>query len=140
MTEGSLRASPSHAGLDSTIGFEILEASADRARGRFPVEDRVRQPLGAVHGGAYAAAAESLCSTATYVGVADNGKVALGQSNNTSFLRPISEGTVHLDARPLHRGRTSWVWDAHFTDDQGRLCALARVTVAVRSVPSAQGA
>ena len=48
----------------------------------------------------------------------------MGQSNHTSFLRPVSEGTVHADGRRRHRGRTTWVWDVEFTDDEGRLCAL----------------
>jgi len=37
-----------------------------------------------------------------------------------------------VTARARHRGKTSWVWDAEASDDQGRLCALAKVTVAVR--------
>jgi 1,4-dihydroxy-2-naphthoyl-CoA hydrolase len=125
--------------MDGAIGFEILDASETHALGRFAVEDRVRQPLGIVHGGAYAAAAESLCSAATYVGVSkdDSGRIVLGQSNQTSFLRPVSEGSVHVDARPRHRGRTSWVWDVDFTDDEGRVCALSRVTLAVRSAERA---
>ncbi len=61
--------------------------------------------------------------------------LALGQSNQATFLRPISSGTVHAEARPRHRGRTSWVWDTEITDDDGRLCCLVRMTVAVRSRP-----
>ena len=95
--------------------------------------DNVRQPYGIVHGGAYATAAESLASAATYMAVRDQGMVAMGQSNHTSFLRPVSEGTVHATGTARHRGRTTWVWEVEFTDDQGRLCALTRVTMAVRS-------
>jgi uncharacterized protein (TIGR00369 family) len=61
--------------------------------------------------------------------------IAMGQSNDTSFLRPISEGRVHVEARRRHRGRTTWVWEVEFTDDQGRLCAISRVTMAVRPTP-----
>ena len=56
----------------------------------------------------------------------------MGQSNHTSFLRPVTEGTVHAEGTPIHRGRTTWVWDVDFTDDEGRLCAASRVTMAVR--------
>ena len=56
----------------------------------------------------------------------------VGQSNHTSFLRPMSEGTIHAVARRRHRGRTTWIWDVEMTDDEGRLCALSRVTIAVR--------
>jgi len=119
--------------MDAAIGFEHLEAEDERARGRFPVTDKVRQPYGIVHGGAYAAAAESLASAATFAHVSAEGMLAMGQSNHTSFLRPVSEGTIHAEATARHRGRTSWVWEVEFTDDEGRLCALSRVTMAVRS-------
>jgi uncharacterized protein (TIGR00369 family) len=123
--------------MDSVIGFEYDEADGDTARGRFEVTDNVRQPYGIVHGGAYAAAAESLASAATYRAVKGDGMLAMGQSNHTSFLRPVSEGTVHATGTVRHRGRTTWVWEIEFTDDQGMLCALTRVTMAVRSAEGA---
>jgi len=60
----------------------------------------------------------------------------MGQSNSTSFLRPVTAGVVHAQARRRHRGRTTWVWDVDFTDDDGRLCATSRVTMAVRPAPA----
>lgn len=118
--------------LDGTLGFETLEVTAELARGRFPVEDRVKQPFGLVHGGVLAAIAESLCSQATFMAVAGDGMSAQGLSNHTSFLRPILSGTAHAEARRRHRGRTTWVWEVEVTDDEGRVCALSRVTMAVR--------
>ena len=56
----------------------------------------------------------------------------MGLSNQTSFLRPITQGSVHATAVVKHRGRTTWVWEVEITDDQGRLCVLTRMTVAVR--------
>jgi uncharacterized protein (TIGR00369 family) len=56
----------------------------------------------------------------------------MGLSNQTSFLRPVTDGHVHASARAVHRGRTTWVWEVALSDDQERLCALSRVTVAVR--------
>jgi 1,4-dihydroxy-2-naphthoyl-CoA hydrolase len=122
--------------LDDSLGFELLEATPDRVRGRFQAERRVQQPFGLVHGGAYMAFAESLASVATFGAVAGDGNIAVGQANDNHFLRPVTEGLVHADGAPLHRGRTSWVWDIRFTDDQGRLCAISRVTIAVRPAPS----
>ncbi|HKP91606.1 MAG TPA: PaaI family thioesterase [Thermoleophilaceae bacterium] len=118
--------------LDGTLGFETLEVTPELARGRFPVEDRVRQPFGLVHGGVLAAIAESLCSQATFTAVAADGMSAQGLSNHTSFLRPILSGTAHAEARRRHRGRTTWVWEVEVSDDEGRVCALSRVTMAVR--------
>ena len=121
--------------LDGTLGFEVLEAGAELARGKFPVTDRTMQPYGLVHGGAYAALAESLASRATASAVAEEGSIAVGLSNHPSFLRPVTGGTVHAEARRRHRGRTTWLWEVDFTDDEGRLSALARVTIAVRPQP-----
>jgi 1,4-dihydroxy-2-naphthoyl-CoA hydrolase len=118
--------------LDEMLGFELIEATADRCRARFAVEGRVKQPLGLVHGGAYAALAESMVSLTTHRAVEGDGNFAVGQSNHTTFLRPATIGTVHAEGVPLHRGRTSWVWDVRFSDDDGRLCAVSRVTLAVR--------
>jgi 1,4-dihydroxy-2-naphthoyl-CoA hydrolase len=118
--------------LDDVLGFELLDLSPDRVRARFPIEKRVTQPLGMVHGGAYAALAESMISVATHTAVEGDGMFAVGQSNSTSFLRPITAGIVHAEGIPLHRGRTTWIWDVRFTDDDNRLCAITRITVAVR--------
>jgi 1,4-dihydroxy-2-naphthoyl-CoA hydrolase len=86
-----------------------------------------------IHGGVYAAIAETLASTGTARGVFAAGSGALGMANNTNFLRPITEGSVHGAAVAVHRGRTSWVWDVEMRDDDGRLGATSRVTIAVRS-------
>lgn len=122
--------------MDDTLGFSVDEMGEEFVRGHFAVEDRVRQPMGIVHGGVYAAMAESLASMTTWRHVQAEGFIAVGQSNSTSFLRPVSEGTVHAEGRRRHRGRTSWVWDVDFTDDQGRLCATSRITMAVRPQPT----
>jgi uncharacterized protein (TIGR00369 family) len=122
--------------FDALYGLEVLEIGAEHARGRVAVRDEVRQPFGLVHGGVYASIAESLTSMATHEAVQADGLTAQGLSNQTSFLRPILEGTVHAEARRRHRGRTTWVWEVDITDDQGRLCALVRMTIAVRPAQS----
>jgi 1,4-dihydroxy-2-naphthoyl-CoA hydrolase len=119
-------------GFAGFIGTEWLDLDPDNARARIAVKPHHLQPFGIVHGGVYPALAESLCSAATYGAVADDGMVAMGQSNNTAFLRPISEGHITATAKARHRGRTTWVWDVEVTDDEDRVCALLRVTIAVR--------
>jgi 1,4-dihydroxy-2-naphthoyl-CoA hydrolase len=118
--------------FDALYGLEIHDVSDEEVTASVPVRDEVKQPMGLVHGGLYASIAESLASLATAMAVADDGKHAMGLSNATSFLRPITEGTVHATARRIHRGRSTWVWDVEITDDQGRRCALTRMTIAVR--------
>lgn len=118
--------------FDALYGLEVHTVTEDEATASVPVRDEVKQPMGLVHGGLFAAIAESLASMATAMAVAPEGKAAMGLSNATSFLRPITDGTVHATARRLHRGRTTWVWDVEITDDEGRRCALTRMTIAVR--------
>lgn len=121
--------------LDGTLGFEVLSLSEDHARGRVPVTDRVRQIWGLVHGGVYSALAEMLASEATVSVVHGEGMVAVGLSNHTSFLRPVFDGEIQAEARRLHRGRSTWLWEVHLKDDNGRLCAVSRVTLAIRPRP-----
>jgi uncharacterized protein (TIGR00369 family) len=100
------------------------------------LRDELRQPLGLLHGGVYSSLAESMTSLATAFAVLDRGEMALGLSNSTNFMRPITEGTVHATAARLHGGRTTWVWDVRFTDDADRTCAVTRMTLAVRPLDS----
>jgi 1,4-dihydroxy-2-naphthoyl-CoA hydrolase len=119
-------------GFDKLYGLEIVSISDEEVRAQVQVRDDLLQPARLVHGGVYASMAESMTSIATWLAVHDEGKSAMGQSNQTSFLRPIVAGTIHATGRRRHRGRTTWVWEVDITDDDGRLCALVRMTVAVR--------
>ena len=115
------------------IGLEIDELEEVGVRtARMPVVPGVCQPMGIVHGGVYAAIAETLASMGTADGVIELGNVPLGMSNNTSFLRPVGDGYLHARAEAFHRGRTTWVWDVEMRNDDGKLCATSRVTIAVR--------
>jgi 1,4-dihydroxy-2-naphthoyl-CoA hydrolase len=119
-------------GFAGDIGVEWIDLDPDNARARIKVEERHLQHNGVVHGGVYASLAESISSASTYRAVRQNGEVAFGMANDTNFLRPITEGHVNAVAQPRQRGRTIWVWDVEMSDDEGRLCALTRMTIAVR--------
>lgn len=119
-------------GFDGLYGLEIHSIADDEVTARVPVRDELKQPAGLVHGGVLASIAESITSMGTWLAVKDDGLVAQGLSNQTSFLRPILDGTIHAVARRRHRGRTTWVWEVEISDDQERLCALVRMTIAVR--------
>jgi 1,4-dihydroxy-2-naphthoyl-CoA hydrolase len=125
-------------GFDRLYGLEVLECSDTEVRAQVIVRDEVKQPVGLVHGGVYASMAEAMTSLATAIAVFTDGNAAMGLSNSTSFLRPITEGTVHAHATRVHRGRTTWVWDVRFSDDAERTCAVTRMTIAVRSAPTGQ--
>ena len=133
MNKETLLANP--VGLDALLGLELLEVADEHVTARLPVRDELRQPFGLVHGGVFAAIAETLASVGTAVAVVPEGNAAMGLSNQTSFLRPISAGTIHARAIRRHRGRTTWIWDVEISDDEGRACALTRMTIAVRPRP-----
>lgn len=123
--------------FDALYGLELLEVTEDEVTARVPVRDAIKQPMGLVHGGVFASIAESITSMGTARAVIADGMSAQGLSNQTSFLRPVLDGTIHAVARRRHRGRTTWVWEVEITDDHDRLCALVRMTIAVRPRPAA---
>ena len=119
-------------GFDRLYGLRVLAASAEEVRAEVRITDDHKQPFGLVHGGLYATVAESIASMGTWLGVREDGMAAMGLANQTSFLRPVFGGTVHWLARRRHRGRSTWLWEVDVTDDEGRLVALVRMTIAVR--------
>jgi 1,4-dihydroxy-2-naphthoyl-CoA hydrolase len=121
--------------LDAVLGIDVHELDAEHVVASFEVRDEHRQRFGLVHGGTYAAVAEFLASEGTVHGVAPDGFGAVGASNVTNFLRPVTEGTVRITGRARHRGRRSWVWEIDFHAPNGRLCATTRVTMAVIDPP-----
>ena len=122
-------------GFDRLYGLEVLETGDEQARAQVQVRDELLQPAGLVHGGVFASIAESVTAQATSEAVREKGMTARGLSSQTSFMRPIVGGTIHATARRRHRGRTTWVWEVDITDEEDRLCALVRMTVAVRQGP-----
>lgn len=133
MTEdGDDRSLPAPSAFDALYGLELTSVSEEVVHARVAVRAHHLQPAGAVHGGVLAAMAESMASVATLRTVQADGMTAAGLSNHASFLRPVTGTAIEAVARRRHRGRGTWVWEAELSDDAGRLCALVRVTVAVR--------
>ena len=122
-------------GFDGFYGLVVDTMTDAEVTAHVDIRDELRQPAGLVHGGVLASMAESMTSIGTLYAVQGDGLTAQGLANQTSFLRPILHGTIHAVARRRHRGRTTWVWEVEMTDDEGRLCALVRMTIAVRPAP-----
>jgi 1,4-dihydroxy-2-naphthoyl-CoA hydrolase len=118
--------------FDAHYGLEVVECGAERVRARIPIGPHLMQPTGIVHGGVYASIAEALASSGTNWAVTPNDEIGLGMSNDTRFLRPASEGVLDAVAKPIHRGRTTWVWDVTISGADGKVHAVSRVTIAVR--------
>jgi 1,4-dihydroxy-2-naphthoyl-CoA hydrolase len=119
-------------GFNQVLGFVLDEQTGDRVRGHVTVHDALLQPYGIVHGGVYASLAETAASVAGalwHMGRVEGGR-CVGVNNNTSFLRATREGTISVEATPLHRGRTLQLWKVEMTDEQGRLIAHSEVRLA----------
>lgn len=121
------------------LGTEWLSDDPDDARARIPIRDDLRQPFGLMHGGVLSSLVESACSRSTALAVLEDGMAAMGQSISVSFVRPITAGHAEVRARARHRGRTTWVWEAEVLDADGRLCATAQMTIAIRPLPGRAG-
>jgi 1,4-dihydroxy-2-naphthoyl-CoA hydrolase len=122
--------------LAGTLGMQILKGSADEMIVRMPISDSVRQPYGLLHGGATVALAETAASIGTWLGIDRDHFLAVGLEINANHLRAVRAGAVTATATPIHRGRTTWVWDIRITDESGRLTAISRCTVAVVPRPA----
>jgi len=124
--------------FDALYGLELLDEDIRDGtfRGRVRIRDELRQQFGLLHGGVIAATAEALASRGTCLGVDSNDAAVMGMSNETSFLRPLTDGHLHQSAVVKHRGRTRWLWEVESRDDEERLCAITIVNVAVRQPPA----
>jgi 1,4-dihydroxy-2-naphthoyl-CoA hydrolase len=125
-----------HSHFDTLVGTRWLDDDPEHARARIELRDELRQPVGLLHGGVISTLVESICSRATALAVIDDGMMAMGQSISVNFIRPVTEGGAEVKAKVRHRGRTTWVWNAEVLNDDGKLCAVAQMTIAVRPIPA----
>ena len=117
-------------GLTALLGFEYTEVSPDRVVIDWDVTPDHHQPFGIVHGGVYCAVIETAASVAAWAWLQENGpegSYAVGVSNQTDFLRAISEGHATAVATPIHRGRSQQLWQVDVTSAPTGLVARGQV-------------
>ena len=114
----------------SRLGIEFTEIGDDFLRGRVPVDERTVQPYGLLHGGVSVVLAETLGSSGAYH-AAPEGHRAVGLDINANHLRAATAGWVTGTARPVHRGRTTQVWQIDMINDAGELTCVSRLTVSI---------
>jgi 1,4-dihydroxy-2-naphthoyl-CoA hydrolase len=117
--------------LLSTLGIEITEASRERVVARMPVEPRVHQPFGLLHGGASVALAETVASTAGWMNIDQEKETVVGLEINANHLRAKRDGVVTATATPVHVGRRTHVWEVRIEDEHGKAVCVSRCTLAV---------
>ena len=114
-------------GFERAMGLQFTRISSDEVVAEVPVTPALLQPYGIVHGGVYASIVETLASAGAAVFAMRDGKTSVGLENTTSFVRAVRSGKLVGVATPVHRGRTSQVWEVRISDEAGKLAATGRV-------------
>ena len=117
--------------MAKAIGIEITELTKDKVVATMPVDDRTRQPFGLLHGGASAALAETVASVGAYLNCDPETQAAVGIELNANHLRAKTDGIVTATATPIHRGRSTQVWEIRIVDEHDKLVCVSRCTLAI---------
>jgi uncharacterized protein (TIGR00369 family) len=117
--------------LSEHLGIELKEVSKEKVVATMPVERRVHQPFGLLHGGASVVLAETVASIGAWMHAHEAGKAAVGLEINANHLRGKRDGIVTATATPLHLGRATHVWEIRLTDEAGKLVCISRCTMAL---------
>ncbi|WP_243094810.1 PaaI family thioesterase [Thermus thalpophilus] len=116
--------------LDNTLGVRYLKLTPEEVVAELEVTPRVHQPFGFLHGGATVALAESVASVGGFLNCPP-GHAAFGLEINCNHIRKKQRGVIQAVGRPLHVGRTTQVWEVRVYDEEERLIAASRCTLAV---------
>ena len=114
--------------LMAQLGIEYLEAADGYLKAKMPVDKRTKQPLGILHGGASLALAETIGSMGSALIVDMEKYDVRGASISANHVGSISEDYVYGEARILHRGKYTHVWDIVISDKNGRKISISRLT------------
>lgn len=115
--------------LMEALAIEFLTIEKDLIRAKMPVDERTLQPFKLLHGGASLALSETLGSVGSHIVLGpDSNKTSRGAGINASHLRAVRNGFVIGEARPLHLGKNTHIWDIKIFDKEERLVSIARLT------------
>lgn len=125
--------------IHEALGIREVELTPDRVVMEMDIGPRVHQPMGQLHGGASAVLAESAATIGGYLNCDPESEVTVGTDLNISHLRSKRSGILKAIATPIRTGRTLHVWGIDLEDEDGKLVAVARCTLAVRPLESQTG-
>ena len=117
--------------LLTTLGITITEATRDRVSATMPIGPKVHQPFGLLHGGASVVLAETVASTGAFMNCELGKEAAVGIEINANHLRGKRDGMLTAVALPVHKGRSTHVWEVRITDEAGKLVCISRCTLAI---------
>jgi len=119
--------------LMETLMIEFIDAGENFLKARMPVNNKVHQPDGVLHGGATAALAESVGSAAVFILNKDPNIQVRGIEITANHLKSVTEGFVYATASPLHQGKTIQLWDIRVEDENSNLISICRLTTFKKS-------
>ena len=117
--------------LMETLGIEFIDLGKDFLVAKMEVTPKVHQPDGVLHGGATVALAESVGSAASYISVNKDNQMIRGIVISANHLKGISKGYVYAKATPIHRGRTTQLWEIKVTDDNNNLISHCKLSTMI---------
>ncbi len=117
--------------LMETLDIRFLEVTQEKVVATMPVNSRVHQPDGVLHGGASVALAETVGSFASAMAINRDTHIVRGIEISANHLRSVREGIITATAIPLHKGRTTQLWEIRITDESERLISLCKLSTMV---------
>lgn len=113
------------------LGIVFTEWGDDYLSATMPVDERTKQPMGLLHGGANVVLAETLGSVASSLTIDLKKRVCVGLEINANHLKGVKTGIVTGTTKPIHIGKSTQVWEIKITNEQGQLCCISRITMAI---------
>lgn len=113
------------------LGIEIIEFGDEYIKAKMPVDEKTKQPMGLLHGGASVVLAETVGSIASYLVIDSNLASVVGIEVNANHIRGATKGFVYSLTKPIKTGRTIHIWQTDIYDDLERLICTSRLTVMV---------
>ena len=117
--------------LMETLNMEFIDIGEDFLVAKMEVSPKVHQPDGVLHGGATVALAESVGSAASYLSVDREKQMVRGIVISANHVKGISNGFVYAKATPLHRGRTTQLWEIRVTDENSNLISHCKLSTMI---------
>ena len=114
--------------LMETLEIEYIDAGEDFLTAKMPVNSRVHQPVGLLHGGATVALAESVGSAASFLFINAEKQEVRGIEISANHVRSKRDGTVFCTAKIIHKGASIHLWEIKIVDEEGKLISICKLT------------
>jgi 1,4-dihydroxy-2-naphthoyl-CoA hydrolase len=119
--------------MSEFLGIQFIEVGDDFLTATMPVNERTKQPIGILHGGANVVLAETVASTAANAVVDLSKFYCVGLEINANHIRSVKDGIITAITKPIHLGRTTQIWEIHLFNEEGKKTCISRMTASVLS-------